>query len=165
LSRARAALWPTLSAHYTRSRSGDKEFPSDRDGWSWGGTLSLPLFGNGLTAAYYAVASAEGGLTAAEESLRAARAEAEADLESAWADYAGAADQVKVQAALLAAARQRNDEADVRYATGLLTYDNWEIIASDRISSERQAVQSALNAVAARAAWEKAVGITLGDQP
>jgi len=85
------------------------------------------------------------------------------DLETTWSGYASAYDQVKVQHALLEAARQRNDEADVRYASGLLTYDNWEIIASDRISTEKQAISSDFNAVVSQASWEKSIGKELGE--
>ena len=86
-----------------------------------------------------------------------------ADLETSWSSYAGSVDQVSVQHALLDAARQRNEEADVRYASGLLTYDSWEIIASDRISSERQAVNADLNSVVNEAAWQRSLGIGLGE--
>jgi hypothetical protein len=68
-----------------------------------------------------------------------------------------------VQQALLAAARQRSAEADVRYQSGLLTYDNWEIIVSDRISTERQAISAKLAAVNAEAAWERSLGKGLGE--
>ena len=68
-----------------------------------------------------------------------------------------------MQQALLAAARQRSAEADVRYQSGLLTYDNWEIIVSDRISTERQAISAKLAAVNAEAAWERSLGKGLGE--
>jgi outer membrane protein TolC len=156
-------LWPALSASFSRSVTDDKEFPSARNSWSWSGLLSLPIFGGGPTAATYSVSAAERDLLKARENLRSARAEALSDIESSWSSFAGAVDQVKVASALLEAARQRNDEADISYNAGLLTYDNWEIIASDRINSERTAVQARLSAVTAEAAWEKSVGKLLGE--
>ncbi|MDE2038672.1 MAG: TolC family protein [Elusimicrobia bacterium] len=163
LSVARSALVPTLSGSYSRGRSGESEFPSGGSSWSAGLSLSYPLFGGGPTAAYYGIQSAQRALEAARQNLRAAREAAVADIESAWASYAGAVDQVAVERALLEAARQRNDEADVRYASGLLSYDEWEIIASDRISTERQAISAELNSALAQAAWQKAVGKELGE--
>ena len=121
------------------------------------------MFGGGPTAAYYAVSAAGKNVSRAEQDLRAARAQAFVDLENSWSSYSGAFDQVEVQRALLEAARQRNDEADVRYASGLMAYDNWEIIASDRIDGERRALSSQLNAVVAQAGWEKAIGRELGE--
>lgn len=160
---ARSSFYPTLSGDYVRGRGpGPTEFPNTGYSWLAGLTLSYPLFGGGPTSTYYAVRSAKQSLERARQELRSVRDAAVADLESAWASYAGAVDQVAVQHALLAAARQRNAEADVRYASGLLTYDNWEIIATDRINTERQAVNADFNAVVSQASWEKALGRPLG---
>ncbi len=161
---ARATLYPSLSGSYTRARGpGRAEFPNAVYSWVGGLTLSYSLFGAGPTSTYYAIKSANQSLERARQDLRTVRDAAVADLESSWSSYAGAVDQVAVQHALLAAARQRNDEADVRYASGLLTYDNWEIIATDRINSERQAVSADFNAVVQQAAWERSIGRQLGE--
>ncbi|MBI3565683.1 MAG: hypothetical protein HY079_10845, partial [Elusimicrobia bacterium] len=79
------------------------------------------------------------------------------------ASYANAVDQVGSQRAQLEASRQRNDEADVRYASGLLSFDNWTVIVSQRVSDEQSAVSSVRDAVVAQAAWEKALGKVLGE--
>jgi len=163
LSSARSSLWPTLSGNYTRGRLGRDEFPSSGYSWIGGLTLSYPLFGGGPTSTYYAIKAADRSLERAQQDLRSVRDQAVTDLETSWASYAGAVDQVSVQEQLLEAARQRNDEADVRYASGLLTYDNWEIIASDRINQERQAVSADYNAAVGQAGWERAIGKGLGE--
>lgn len=159
--RAQSTLWPTLSAGYARFRTGASEFPSDNSGWSFRGVLDYPLFSGGPTATYYQIATAQRNLEKAKQDLRSVRDQAMADLETAWSGYATAVENAQVQAALLAAARQRNAEADVRYNSGLLTYDNWEIIVSDRVSQERQAIQSQLTAATAQAVWENALGKSL----
>ncbi len=158
VSSARSILWPTLSSRYSRSAAGKDAFPSDRYSWTAGATLSLPVFGGGPTAAYREIQAAKSDLDAAREDLRAARAQVAVELEGAWSDFARAASQAKVQAALLEAARQRGEEADIRYASGLLSYDNWEIISTDRVVQERQALQARLNAALAEAAWDRALG-------
>lgn len=164
-SRAQAAgdLWPALSASYSRTRSDSVEFPRARAGWSAAATLSYPLFGGGPTAAYFSVLEGRRGHEKAVSDLAAARQQALADLESAWSGFADAADAVKVQDALLEAARQRNDEADVRYASGLLSFDNWEVIVSDRVLAERQALSSRRAAMDAETAWDRALGRALGE--
>lgn len=164
VSSAQSQLWPRVSGSYSRSLSGPTEFPDERHGWSAGLSLSLPLFGGGPTGAYHDVAAARRRLEGSSHDLRAARSDALLDIESTWTDYARAADLARVQEALLVAARQRNDEADVRYASGLLTYDNWEIIVTDRVGQERSALQARLNAALAEAAWERALGRRLGEQ-
>ncbi|MBI4060178.1 MAG: TolC family protein, partial [Elusimicrobia bacterium] len=160
---ADAAFWPALSANYSRTRAGATEFPSARTGWSAGATLSYALFGGGPTAAYLDAKSSRLGYEKTQSDLSAARQAALSDLERAWSDYADAADQVAVQDALLEAARQRNDEADIRYGSGLLSFDNWEVIVSDRVSTERNALSARRAAMDAETAWHRALGRALGE--
>lgn len=163
LASSRAALYPSLSASYSRTRTGDKEFPSGRYGWSAGATLRYALFGGGPAQTWLSNVSSKRSLEASRQELAATRTAALADLESAWAAFADAEDQVKVQDALLVASRQRNDEADVRYASGLLSYDLWEPIVSDRVATERQAVSARRTAMDAETAWDRALGRALGE--
>ncbi len=163
LESARSVLWPSLSANYQRARTGPSEFPSARSSWSAGATLSYSLFAGGPTAAYHSTLAARRRYESSEVDLAAARQAALTDLETAWSNYADAADQVRVQDALLAAARQRNDEADVRYASGLLSFDNWEVIVSDRVNTERQALSARRAAMDAETAWDRALGRAVGE--
>ncbi|MBI3288024.1 MAG: TolC family protein [Elusimicrobia bacterium] len=163
LDSAKSVRWPTLGATYSRSRAGASEFPSSRYSWSAGATLSYGLFGGGPTAAYLDTKSSRLGYEKSQSDLQAARHAALSDLETAWSNYANAAEQVKVQDALLEAARQRNDEADVRYGSGLLSFDNWEVIVSDRVSTERQALSARRAAMDAETAWHRALGRALGE--
>jgi len=162
LKKSKSVVWPTLSAGYSRSWQDRNEFPSSQPNWTLGATLSLPLFGGGPTAAYFSIASAKNNMSAAKESLRSLKRQALSEMESARAEFANTADQVRVQKAMLEASRQRNKEADVRYASGLLTFDNWEIIVTDRVNSEKQSIQAWFNADSAQAAWHKAIGKALG---
>ncbi|MDE2510881.1 MAG: TolC family protein [Elusimicrobia bacterium] len=163
VSLSESSLWPSLSANYARARGDSVEFPSQRYSWSAGATLSYPLFGGGPTSVWYGVMSSKRALSSAEQALASARVAGLSALESTWATYADAVDQVRVQTALLEAARQRNAEADIQYASGLLTYDNWEVIVSDRVSSESQAVSALRNAMDAETAWNRALGRALGE--
>lgn len=163
VSLAESALWPSLTADYQRVRGDSVEFPSRRYSWSAGATLSLPVFGAGPTSLYYGTKSARRSRDAAARQVASARVAGLSAIESAWAAYAGAVDQVRVQTALLEAARQRNDEADIKYASGLLSYDNWEVIVSDRVSTESQTVSARRNAMDAETAWNRALGRALGE--
>lgn len=161
VARSRSALWPTLSADYSHFRTGAHEFPSDNSGWAVRGVLNYPLFAGGPTAAAFAITASKQNLEQATLDWRSVREQAMAQMETAWSAYAGAMDQARVQTALLAAARQRNDEANVRYTSGLLTYDNWEIIVTDRVNQEQKAILAQLNAAVTQAAWELALGVPL----
>lgn len=157
LSQSRSALWPNLSANYSKSSSGTSEFSGAFQS-NWGLALNYPIFGGGPTAVYYYVSAAKSNLEKAKQNLRSVREQALVDIETSWSNFAGAVDQSKVQTALLGSARQRYDESNIRYDSGLLTYDSWEIIASDRVSQERQAIQAQLSVLNAEAAWQKSLG-------
>ncbi len=160
---AESPLWPSLVANYARNRGGFTEFPNTTYGWTAGATLSYPLFGGGLTSAYYNSKSAKRGLDKTEQDLRTVRDAAIVDLESTWAAYANTMDQLQFQEAALASARQRNNEAEIRYASGLLSFDNWEVIVGEWVNAEQSAIQARLSAVIAQAAWEKSLGKALGE--
>jgi len=163
LDSATSVLWPTLAASYSRTRSGPTEFPSARKGWSAGATLSYNLFGGGPTAAYLNTKASRLGYERTQSDLAAVRQSALSDLELAWSNHADASDQVVVADALLAASRQRNDEADIRYGSGLMTFEIWEGIVSDRVTAERQALAARRTAMDAETAWNRALGRALGE--
>lgn len=163
LASADAVFWPTLSASYSRSRSGATEFPNRSNSWSAGASVSYALFGGGPAAAYLNTKASRLGYERSQSDLSAARQTALSDLENAWSHYADAADQLRVQDALLEAARQRNDEADVRYGSGLMSFDIWEGIVSERVSAERSALSARRAAMDAETAWHRALGRALGE--
>jgi len=161
---AQAPLFPNLSLNYARSREGGSEFPASEYLWSAGATLSYPLFAGGPAAAYFNVKSAKQSLGNQEAVLRATRNAAFANLESAWASYANAVDQAVGEQAILESYRQRNDEGNVRYAAGLVTFDNWQVIVTQWVSAEQSAINDWEQAVSAQAAWEQALGKALGEE-
>lgn len=163
LDSADAVLWPTLSASYSRSRSGATEFPNRAYSWSAGASLSYALFGGGPAAAYLNTKASRLNYERSQSDLAAARQTALSDLETAWSNYADAADQVRVQDALLESARQRNDEADIRYGSGLVSFDIWQGIVSERVSAESQALSARRAAMDAETAWHRALGRALGE--
>lgn len=158
LDRSSSDLWPTLSASYNRSFRGSSYFPNDDPGWSASGVLSIPIFAGGPTALYHGVKAARFNLAAAEEDLRARRIAARGELEAAYAQLAAASETIEIQAAFLEAARQRNAEADIRYSNGLMSYEDWERIVTERVNFERGLIRAQRDAVIAEAAWNRAAG-------
>lgn len=158
-----APLFPTLSGNYSRFREGSDEFPDKIYLWSAGAALSYPLFSGGPTAAIYSVRAAKDTLKNQEETLRADKLAARENLENAWANYANAVDQAVGEQAVLESYRQRNDEGEVRYSAGLLTFDNWQVIVTQWMGAEQTALSNWQQAVTAQAAWEQALGKALGE--
>lgn len=163
LGRSRGAFWPSLSANYSRSFQDEKYFPAN-PGWSASGVVSWPLFGRGPTASYYDAAAARQDFRRREETLRAALYEVRSGLEAAWAGLAEKIDQVGVQRRFLLASRQRNQEAGVRYATGLMSFENWELVVTDLVNFEKGVLRAERDAALAGAAWEKALGTPLEER-
>jgi outer membrane protein TolC len=161
---AESTLTPTFSVNYARFREGGAEFPSSEYLWSAGATLSYPILGGGPTATYFNIRSAKATVANQEETLRATREAALENLESAWASYANAVDQAVGEQATLESYRQRNDEGQVRYAAGLLTFDNWQVIVTQWVGAEQTAISNWQTAVTAQAAWEQALGKALGEE-
>lgn len=160
LKSARSSLWPSLSANYTRSFTGDNYFP-DNPSWVASGVVRYPLFGGGLTSTYYGVSSAKRSREKATEDLRTTRYRVRTDLESAWASFVDSVEQIDVQDQFLAAARQRNSESTVRYSSGLMSYENWEDVVTDLVNFERSSIRAERDAMVAEAAWNSALGKTL----
>jgi len=85
------------------------------------------------------------------------------NLEAAWASFQRAVDQIKVQEAFLKAARQQNSESDVRYSSGLMTYEDWARIVTNRVNLEDSTIQAHRDAAIAEAAWRQAQGLGMED--
>lgn len=163
LREAQSDLWPNLTANYTRSFQGRNYFPGDEPNWSAAGVVSLPWFGAGPTSTYYSVKESRRGLDAARENLRSTVNQVRSNLESTWSNFLGSAEQVTVQHAFLEAARLRNDEADIRYSSGLISYDDWERIVTERVTFEKAVIRAERDAVFAEAQWDNARGKELGE--
>jgi outer membrane protein TolC len=157
---AHSALWPTLSLNYSRGTQGRTEFPRDPF-WVFTGNVNYPLFGNGPTATYYAGVAAERAYESARQDLRSLRNQLQTDLETAWARYVDAEDAVHVQRAFLNAAKQRKDESDVRYRSGLMTFENWIIVVQDYVNFQQSYLRAEQNLILAEAQWRFATGEAL----
>lgn len=162
LASSEAPLYPTLSGTFSRYRENPYEFPSERF-WTVGATLSYPIFGSGPISVLYNVKAAKNTLANQENTLRAVRVAAVANLENTWANYANAVDQAVGQEALTKSYRQRNSEGEVRYASGLLSFDNYQVIITQWVTAEQQLLTAQQQAVTAQAAWEQSLGKALGE--
>ncbi len=159
---AHSTLWPTLSLNYSKGTQGTSEFPSSPF-WTFTGVVNYPLFGNGPTATYYASQAAERAYDKAKEDLRSTRNQMLSTLESAWSAFALAQDQVRVQSAFLAAAKQRKEESDIRYQSGLMTFEEWNLVVQDFVNFQTSFLRSEQNLILAEAQWRFATGEQLGE--
>lgn len=155
-------LFPSLSVSFNRGFQDTHEFPTSNPYWTFTGLLNYPLFGGGPTATYFNTASANRSLEKTEADLRSVRNQVRSDLESAWAGYLQALDQVNVQQAFLDASRQRRKESDVRYLNGLMAFEEWQIVVNEQVNFEKSFLKSEQNLLLAEAQWRFASGQQLG---
>jgi len=159
---AHSSLYPTLSLNYSKGLEGDSEFPTHNPFWTFTGLLSYPLFAGGPTATYYASAAADKNYKKALEDLRSIREQALGTLESAWSGFVQAEDQVRVQRAFLDADVQRKQEADIMYQSGLMTFQDWQVITNDYVNFQKSYLSAEQSLIAAEGQWRFATGQQLG---
>jgi outer membrane protein len=157
---AHSSLWPRLSLNYGRGTTGRTEFPQTPF-WTFSGTVNLPIFSGGPTATYYASASAQRNLEKANHDLRSVRNQALTDLETTWSAFAEAEEQVRVQNAFLMASRQRKEESDVRYQSGLMSFEDWNRVVVDYVNFQTSFLRAEQNLILAEAQWRFTKGDAL----
>lgn len=152
---ARSDYYPELSASASVGRHGE-DWDPDKNRWSVGMTVSLPLFAGGSH--FYAVRGALAEQRVAEADLLDSDNQLTATLEQRFAAWQDAVEQESVQAEFLNAAEVRAKIARSQYSNGLISFQDWDVIENDLISQEKAMLASRRDAVIARANWEKATG-------
>ena len=152
---ARSQLYPGLDALTGISRGGD-DWPPDSNRWSAGLSMNFPFFTGGRTA--YDVRSARAEQRRAQATLRDTRERAVVDLEETLAAYRDAAERHEVQNEFLEAARLRAEIGRSQYTSGLLSFQDWDLIENDLISTEKSWLSSKSDVWLAQAGWLRAQG-------
>lgn len=152
---ARGGLFPSLDTSLSQRWSGeDGRFPDA--GWNGGVSLFWALFSGGSRRADWRAARADD--RAAAASLVNARRAAHETLRAAWVDHQNAHQALGVRAEFLKAAQVRAEIARSQYTSGLLAFEDWDLIENDLIENEKQALLARRTAARAAAAWDRAQG-------
>ncbi|OGR87992.1 MAG: hypothetical protein A3A86_06715 [Elusimicrobia bacterium RIFCSPLOWO2_01_FULL_60_11] len=152
---ARSDFFPTLSVSGTgRRRLADSG--SDRDSWSAGAQVSYAFFNgasdlNGLR-------EARSNLEKSYADLDSTARETEVSLEEAYSGFQDAAGLEGVQEEFLKASEERAKIARAQYSNGLISFQDWDLIESDLIGSQKDALTARRGAVLAEAAWDRVLG-------
>jgi len=155
---AKANFYPEVSLSMSASKSAEY-WPPDRDSWSVGVSVSLPLFEG--RSRFAQLAKARAILWESEAQERNIREELIVSLQEAWTQFVNAIDTLRVQKTFLKAAEVRAQIAESQYSNGLISFDNWIIIEDDLASAKIQLVNAMANALIAEARWIYAKGGTL----
>lgn len=152
----RSGWWPSLSGSAAAFRQGPDFFPNQSSGWTASASLSYTIFSGWRTV--YDVAGAKANVTEGTELLRSTLLTKTFALENSLAAFENASERIGVQESFVEAGEMRAEIARAQYSSGLLNYQDWDIIENDLIDSHRQRLTAYRDAAIAEAQW----GFTLG---
>ncbi len=151
----RSGFFPSLDLTASTGRFGSAFFPpTDQSTVSLG--LTIPLFSGGKT--YYGVQAAQAVATNASYIRESALRSKIVDIRNAYNAYVEAVEQERVAQSFVMAAETRAEIARSQYNTGLITFQNWDLIETDLVARQRNALSSQTNRVTAEAAWDQSQG-------
>ena len=146
---------PSVSLSGNLSNSGS-DWPPQNTNKSISLNFSMPLFTGGTNMADYAIMSAR--LDKAREDFVKAEKDQLYALNSAYADYRDAIDNLAIQQRYLAASEERAKITQVKYLNGLASYNDWNSIQNEYITNQRNINNFAKTAMLAEANFKKAYG-------
>ncbi|MGH7273969.1 MAG: TolC family protein [Nitrospiria bacterium] len=152
---ARGHFYPEIAATGSVSRLGE-EWPPDTNRWGVGAVLSFPIFTGGRD--YFGLRSAKAEERRAQENLKSTEDRILLELEQTFASLQDGVERAEVQKEFLDAAGVRAEIARKQYTSGLLSFEDWDIIENDLISTQKQVIASQRDMVIAEADWERAQG-------
>lgn len=158
LKSAYAAFFPQVYANGNIGNTNVDAFP-DKNEWSAGLSLRLPIFEGGSKLA--TVSKAKAALGQATEDERSGRDGVIVTLANTWTNLQNAVENVGVLRKFLEATEERAKIARAEYAIGLMLFDNWIIIENNLVSAKKSFVSAEVNALIAEAGWIQAKGGTL----
>jgi len=158
---AKANLFPQISANASTGGSAS-HWPPDRNEWSVGVGLSLPLFEGGSRTAE--ISRANAAFKQAEADERSGRDSVILTLEDTWIGLQDAIDRIKVQQKFVEATEERAKIAQAQYSTGLISFDDWTIIEDGLVTAKKSFLDVQANALIAEANWIQATGGMLDEE-
>jgi outer membrane protein TolC len=152
---ARSVFLPTLSANASLSRNG-LNFDENQPEWSAGLELSLPLFTGGKD--LFNLKSAEETKLGTQDALQSTDLKTESSLESAYASFEDALDEMQVQVKQVQAAQAQEEIGKAEYLNGLLIFQNWNLLETALTNQEKTELSDSLSIKTMEANWELTQG-------
>lgn len=158
LKSEQADFLPQVYLNGSLGRNSNRWPPKD-DTWSFGMSVSLPIFEGGSRISEVSKAKAK--FRQAEADERSGRDSVLLTLEETWKDLQDAMENVSVQRKFLEAAEERAKITVAQYETGLISFDDWIIIEDDLVNAKKSYLNAQANMTIAEAYWIQAIGGTL----
>jgi len=158
LKSEQADFFPTVYVNGTVGKT-NNEWPPENDNWTYGVTVSLPIFEGGSRFADISKARAK--LRQLESDERSGRDTVLLTLEDTWKDLQDSIENVSVRKKFLEAAEERARITTTQYETGLTSFDDWIIIEDNLVNSKKSYLNARATMLIAEAYWIQAIGGTL----
>lgn len=152
---ADSTFFPDINLSGGLNRFDNKWYP-DRQNWTFGVSVSYPLFVGGQN--YYDSKIARKEHERAEFAKTARFNQTVADLQRAWQNVKNTRELLVVNENFVKSATTRARIARAQYTNGLLLFENWDIIESDLINREKALLSVRRDAALAFAEWERLAG-------
>jgi outer membrane protein len=155
VTQTRSAYFPTLDMQGGISRNDTIFFP-ERESWSVGLNLSIPLYQGGRN-----YARAQASLSELEQSLtqrQATTLSLRQELVDTYHSLLVQKQRVEVEQTFLEASRTRAEISRERYNSGLLSFEDWLSIENDYANRIRSSLNSEREFSIAQARWLYAIG-------
>ena len=157
---AQSAVWPQVDGTMDYGDSGSR-VSNLKSEHSWGLNVIVPFFNGGKNV--NAIRKAKADYDVARTLAISARDEAVAQLAEAWVKYANAIDNIAVRKKFLEASQKRAEIVRAEYASGLMSFQDFDTAEQEQNNSENDYVQGLADVLNAQANWELVRGKTLED--
>ena len=157
---AQSAVWPQVDGTMDYGKSGER-VSNLKSEHSWGLNVIVPFFNGGKNV--NAIRKAKADYDTAHALAVSARDEVVAQLADAWAKYVDAIESIEVLRKFLEASQKRAEIVRAEYASGLMTFQDFDTAEQEQNNSENDYVQGLADVLNAQANWEMIRGKTLED--
>ena len=158
LKSEQADFFPEVYLNGTKGKT-SSTWPPENNTWSFGVTVSLPIFEGGSR--FADISKARSKFRQAESDERSGRDSVLLTLEETWKDLQDSIENVSVRKKFLEAAEERAKITQAQYETGLMSFDDWIIIEDNLVSARKAYLNAQATMLIAEAYWIQAIGGTL----
>jgi len=155
-----SVVWPQATGTMDYGVSGERA-SNLKSEHSWGLNIAVPFFNGGKNV--NAIRKAKADYDAAHAATVSARDEAVAQLADTWTKYVDAVESIEVLRKFLEASQKRAEIVRAEYASGLMSFQDFDTAEQEQNNSENDYVQGLADVLNAQANWELVRGKTLED--
>jgi outer membrane protein TolC len=155
---AKLNFFPRVYGYMSAGKT-DSRWPPERNEWSAGVEMSLPILQGGQR--FYEVSRSKAEYKQLVADARSVGDRVLFTLEQKWNQLQNAIDYVRVQLMYLNAARERAKIAEAQYSIGMIAFNNWIIIEDTLVGALKSYLDAQANALFSEAEWIQSKGETL----